>query len=50
MEGDERKMRQMVVRCFVLAVDHRGSESVIDNNLDSALLATSVRNSTDADH
>ena len=28
--------------CFSLAVDHRGSESVSDNDLDSALLATSV--------
>lgn len=34
-----------MVEGFVLAVDHRGSESVIDNNLDSALLAISVANS-----
>ena len=32
----------MVTEGFVLAVDHRGCESVIDNNLASALFATSV--------
>lgn len=35
-------MRWMVIEGLMLAVDHPGSESVIDNNLDSALPATSV--------